>query len=100
LVFPALISQIPDWENPQIVEINRLYPKASFMNYTNRSDAILNDYCKSPYYFCHSMVIGNLTGFPSLLTGLWTFTKKIMMFQNGMISLSRKLELNGYGTPI
>ncbi len=100
LVFPALISQIPDWENPQIVEINRLYPKASFMNYTNRSDAILNDYCKSPYYLS--------------LNGDWKFNwvpkpaDRPVDFYKEDYDVSKwddffipgNWELNGYGTPI
>ena len=48
-----------DWENPEIIEINKLGPRSSFMIYDKTEAAIEDDYNKSPYY--------------KLLNGIWKF---------------------------
>lgn len=100
LVFSAMMAQVPDWENPQIVEINRLYPKASFMNYTDRADAIQNDYNNSSFYMS--------------LSGSWKFNwvpkpadRPVDFYKENYdvskwddFAIPGNWELNGYGTPI
>lgn len=98
--FPILGTKSPEWENPKIVEINRLYPKSSFINYLDRTDAIANDYTRSPYYLS--------------LDGDWKFNwvpkpaERPIDFYKESYDVSdwknfivpSNWELHGYGTPI
>jgi len=49
-----------DWENPQLVDMNKEKPRATFMLFDNQKDVIADDYSKSPYY--------------KLLNGEWKFS--------------------------
>jgi beta-galactosidase len=46
----AAIAQTNDWENPQLVEAGKEKPRASFMLYEKKDDAIADDYSRSSYY--------------------------------------------------
>lgn len=95
-----LSAQVPDWENPQIVEINRLSPKSSFMNFNNREDALSNDFTRSPCFYS--------------LNGKWKFNwvpkpsdRPTDFYKENYdvsgwkeISVPGNWELQGYGTPI
>ena len=48
-----------DWENPQLVDINKEKARAGFMLYDNASDVIKDEYSKSPWY--------------QSLNGIWKF---------------------------
>src|SRR5665647_3780346 len=48
-----------DWENPQVFQINKEYPVATFLPYADEATAIVDNYAKSPYY--------------QLLSGKWKF---------------------------
>jgi len=43
-------SQNNDWENPQLYELNKEAPHASFMLFDRKADVTTDDYSKSPYY--------------------------------------------------
>lgn len=42
-IYTAEPWENPEWENPEIFEINREYPTATFYRYSNTNDAIAND---------------------------------------------------------
>ncbi|MFC2127113.1 glycoside hydrolase family 2 TIM barrel-domain containing protein [Bacteroidota bacterium] len=46
-LYQASIWENPEWENPEIFQINRELPKASFYNYNNVDDAVLGKDWKS-----------------------------------------------------
>jgi len=95
-----LFSQVPDWENPQIVEKNRLYPKATFMNYDSREKALIDNCQNSAFYLS--------------LNGTWKFNwvprpadRPQNFYQKGYdvsnwvdFPVPGNWEINGYGTPI
>lgn len=59
-VYLADVWKNPEWENPEIFEINREEPTASFFKYKNLDSALsLNDWPDSPFY--------------KSLNGIWSF---------------------------
>ncbi len=47
----AAAQQVPEWENPEIFQINREYPTASFYRYPTTQGALANEsYTDSPLY--------------------------------------------------
>ncbi len=53
LLLPSLVmaqSANNDWENPQLFELNKERPHATFMLFDNKQDVINDDYSKSSYY--------------------------------------------------
>lgn len=89
-----------EWENENIVEINKEAPHASFMCYENESQAIADVYEKSPWYLS--------------LNGPWKFhytpqpeSRPVNFYENGFddtdwgtIPVPGNWELNGYGIPV
>src|ERR1043165_5433826 len=59
LTAQACIAQNNDWENPQLYELNKEKPHATFMLFNKKQDVIQDDYSRSPYY--------------QLLNGTWKF---------------------------
>ncbi len=55
----SLEAQTPDWENPEVFEINKLPPRATFYHYRNEKEAIQDDWKSSENYL--------------LLNGTWKF---------------------------
>ncbi|WP_229105675.1 hypothetical protein, partial [Bacteroides ovatus] len=49
----------PYWQDVQVVEVNKEYPRTSFMTYNNRADALSGKFERSKYY--------------RLLNGTWKF---------------------------
>jgi beta-galactosidase len=43
-------SKNNDWENPQLYELNKEKPHATFMLFSDKRNVIADDYSKSPYY--------------------------------------------------
>lgn len=39
-----------DWENPQLYELNKEKPHATFMVFSNQGDVVKDDYSRSPFY--------------------------------------------------
>lgn len=90
----------PELENPAIQGINKEYPRASFISYANREQALVNDKKNSP----------NLL----LLNGIWKFnfvtgiSNRINGFASSSMDLSKwkdievpsNMEMKGYGIPI
>lgn len=89
-----------DWENPGVVQINREYPNATYLGFTDKAAAIKGDYSLSPYYLS--------------LNGTWKFNwvpkpidRPIDFYRNDYdvsrwvdFSVPANWEINGYGTPI
>ena len=88
------------WENPEIVQINKEAPHATFMLYDKAADVVADDYSRSPYY--------------KSLNGTWKFiyTDKVAnrptnFFANNFsddswkeIEVPSNWELKGFGVPI
>ncbi|KAA6299868.1 MAG: Beta-galactosidase, partial [Candidatus Ordinivivax streblomastigis] len=93
-------AQTPEWENPEIFEINKESTRATALPYSNESQAIADVYANSPYY--------------QSLDGTWKFDwhqcpadKPEGFFQEGYdtskwgtIQVPGNWEIQGYGTPI
>lgn len=43
-------SKNNDWENPQLYELNKEKPHATFMLFSDKKSVVTDDYSKSPYY--------------------------------------------------
>lgn len=96
----ATFSQSNDWENPQLYEVNKEAPHASFMLFNQQQDVFADEYSRSSYH--HS------------LNGTWKFiyadkhADRIKDFyrtdlaENGWsdIAVPSNWELKGFGTPI
>lgn len=88
------------WENPQWIEENKEKPHVPFMLFNNKTDAITDQYQKSPYY--HS------------LNGKWKFSytahhsqRQLAFYAPSLndtawkeISVPSNWELQGFGLPI
>jgi beta-galactosidase len=60
LVLPACAQErLPYWKDVQVVEVNKEYPRTTFMSYDEMPAALSFDYARSPYY--------------QLLNGTWKF---------------------------
>ncbi len=93
-------SRPNDWENPQLTGINNEPPHATFIPYDAETDALQNDWAKSPWYM--------------LLNGTWKFNwsenpgKRPLDFQKDSYDVSgwkdikvpSTIEIQGYGYPI
>jgi beta-galactosidase len=101
LGFSAQAQNTPnDWENPQVFQINKEYPVATFLPYADEATAIADNYAKSPYY--------------QLLSGKWKFhwvpkpaDRPMDFFKENYdvskwkdIKVPSNWELEGYGIPI
>lgn len=101
LVNSTVFSQVKnDWENPQLIDVNKEAPHASFMLFNALQDVIADDYSKSPYH--------------QSLNGTWKFTyvdkhaDRIKDFYRTDlntaawkdIAVPSNWELQGFGTPI
>src|SRR3954468_9069777 len=89
-----------DWENPQLFEVNKEQPHATFMLFSNAQDVTKDDYNSSPYY--------------QSLNGIWKFVyadkyaNRIQDFyRTGLntdtwndIQVPSNWELQGFGIPI
>ena len=90
-----------EWEDPEVFQINREAPHASFYRYTNQQDALTNEsYHNSPLY--HS------------LNGIWKFNwvkkpaeRPMFFYKNDYdvstwddIKVPSNWELEGFGIPI
>ena len=53
-------SKNNDWENPELFELNKEKPHATFMLFNKPGDVVADDYSRSPYY--------------QSLNGTWKFT--------------------------
>ena len=49
----ATFSQSNDWENPQLYEVNKEAPHASFMLFNQQQDVFADEYSRSSYH--HSL---------------------------------------------
>lgn len=56
----------PYWQDVQVVEVNKEYPRTSFMTYNNRADALSGKFERSKYY--------------RLLNGTWKFYLYFVFF--------------------
>ena len=99
---PAVFSQAGnnDWENPQLFELNKEKPHASFMRYSTKEDLVKDDYSRSPFY--------------QSLNGIWKFvyTDKYAsrpqdFYKTDLddskwnnLPVPSNWELKGFGTPI
>lgn len=104
LLCSALLAQQPeiqnDWENPQVVGINKEKPRASFFAYRSKDRAILNQKMNSPYFIN--------------LNGIWKFNwvvkpedRPVDFYKTDYdisnwknIKVPGHWELQGYGVPI
>ena len=50
LLSTAVFAQNNDWENPQLYELNKEKPHATFMLFNKKQDVVQDDYSRSPYY--------------------------------------------------
>ncbi|BAX79307.1 glycoside hydrolase family 2 TIM barrel-domain containing protein [Labilibaculum antarcticum] len=104
LVSTVLSAQTPeinnDWENPQVVGINKEKARASFFAYRNQENAVQNQKTNSPYFMN--------------LNGIWKFNWVVKPDDRPMnfyktdydvscwkdIKVPAHWELEGYGVPI
>ncbi len=103
LVFPlvAWTQEVPEWENPEIFEINREYAHAAFYRYPTEAAALnKSDYTESPFY--------------QSLNGTWKFNWVVRPAERPRffyrpdydvsnwedIAVPANWELEGFGTPI
>ncbi len=107
LVFGILLNTIPitaqqvnDWENPQVVGINKEPARASFFAFTTEQEALQGDREHSPFFLS--------------LNGTWKFNwvetpaeRPVNFFKDGYnttewdnIQVPGNWELQGYGVPI
>lgn len=99
-IYTAEKWENPEWENPEIFQINRENPTASFYRYDNTSSALKNDsWNNSPFY--------------KSLNGTWDFyyadsitARPTDFYKNGFslkgwnkIEVPSNWELKGYGIP-
>ncbi|PZX15140.1 beta-galactosidase [Breznakibacter xylanolyticus] len=96
----AMPAQTPDWENPAVFGINKEAPRATFMMYDNRHDAMTDRYEASAFHLP--------------LNGDWQFhwsptpdarpadfyTEAFDASAWNSIPVPSNWELQGYGTPI
>ena len=96
----AQVETNPEWENPEVFNINKEAPHAAFMRYDDPVAALTDDYSQSPYY--------------QSLNGTWRFNwvKKPAdrpkdFYKPGFdakawktIPVPSNWELEGYGIPI
>jgi len=89
-----------DWENPQLFELNKEKPHASFMLFSKKEEVVADDYSASPFY--------------QLLNGTWKFVyadKYVDRIQDFYrtdlddtkwhdLPVPSNWELKGFGTPI
>ena len=68
----------PEWENPEIFQINREEPTATFYSYKSSSDALVNDDWKNSSYY-------------KSLNGEWHFN-----YSNDIKSRPKKFYANNY----
>lgn len=96
------IAQTPmnDWENPQLFEVNKEAPHATFMPYEDSEAAMEDDYAQSPYF--------------QSLNGDWKFQfaereedREMAFYQTDLddqdwatIPVPSNWEIEGYGIPI
>jgi beta-galactosidase len=97
---PALAQALPDWENPQVVGINKLDPHAPVYPFADEATARSLDRAKSPFY--------------RLLNGQWKFkfsahpgVRPLSFFETGFddtawdtIPVPANIEKHGYAPPI
>lgn len=100
LYFNNSVAQKNDWENPEVIAINKLEPHADFFSFERRRLALQGDKSGSKYYQC--------------LDGQWAFywvkdeRKRLKDFYKvtydisnwGTIPVPGNWEVNGYGVPI
>ncbi|PPK85041.1 beta-galactosidase [Neolewinella xylanilytica] len=107
LLITALLSvtgraqEVPEWENPEIFEINREYPHAAFYRFPTPDAALgSSDYTESPFY--------------QSLNGTWKFNWVVKPAERPQffyrpdydvsgweeIPVPANWELEGFGTPI
>ncbi len=93
-------SKNMDWENPQLVEVNKEAPRATFMLFNKKAEVIADDYSRSPYY--------------QSLNGTWKFTyvekyadRKTDFYRIDVddkkwsnLPVPSNWEMEGFGTPI
>lgn len=93
-------SKNNDWENPQLFELNKEKPHATFMLFKSQQDVIADEYTRSPYYLS--------------LNGTWKFVyvdkyaDRIKDFYRTDLNTSQwndiqvpsNWELKGFGIPI
>ncbi len=48
--FAVGAQSIPEWRDPGVPAVNKVYPTTEFMSYTSRESAQADDYSASPYY--------------------------------------------------
>mgnify|MGYP000408802213 CR=1 FL=1 len=73
-----------DWENFDVLHINRLPSAANFMGYPTKELALQGDKSQSPYFQSLNGT-WNFILYPVRMNDRWTSSKKDMMFQVGMI---------------
>jgi beta-galactosidase len=97
---PARATPLPDWENPQVVGINKLDPHAPVYPFADRQTALSLDRAKSPFY--------------RLLDGDWKFhfspnpeARPLAFFEASFddsawdeIPVPSNLEKHGYAPPV
>ena len=90
----------PDWENPEVFQINREKAHASFYRFQDRAKAMENDYTASPFY--------------QSLNGTWKFNwvkrpadRPVFFYKEAFdvsawedIAVPSNWELKGFGIPI
>lgn len=59
-LFSTIVSaQVPDWENPEVFEVNKLPPRATFYHYNSEKEALTDDWKNNDNYL--------------ILNGTWKF---------------------------
>lgn len=100
-IYTADKWESPEWENPNIFEINRERPRASFYTYTNENDALQNESWQ------------NSTNYKSL-NGIWNFyyadsvsARPTDFYKDDFniegwdkIEVPSNWEMKGFGTPV
>ncbi len=95
-----VFGQVPEWRDPQAVAAGKEYPHSDFMSYTNREDALTNDYSRSPY---HRSLGGRwkfrwMESQQEIPEGFYRSDYDVSEWEE--IEVPGNWELQGYGTPI
>ena len=100
LAVPAAFADLPDWENPRVIGLNKEVPHARVVPYPDEGSASAMDLTRSPWY--------------RLLNGRWKFAwsatpdvRPTAFFEPSFddsawatIPVPSNMEIQGYGVPI
>lgn len=91
---------LPYWKDLQILEVNKEYPRTSFMTFTSKSDAVSKKFEESPYYqsLNGTWKFYYVDGYKQLPEGITDPATSTANWSD--ITVPGNWEVQGFGTPI